>query len=273
MLEAPRASATVALLFRRELRGAAKSFLAWVLPTAGLIALTASMQKEMAERGSILEAKLAAMPEGLRAAMNISQLDVSDPVQFLAMNAMTWMLLGALFAGVLGGSLVAKEESFRTAEVLLSLPVRREAIVVGKALAGFVLVLAFDAVLLLAAYASYAAKGIRADGAALATMFAGAALVHVSLLAVALLASVALRRARTAMPLALGIVFGAWGIGVVSASGDRLAALAWLSPFKYADPPEVARMGLTAGAAVLPVLAVAASVAAVVLWSRKDIHA
>lgn len=90
-----------------------------------------------------------------------------------------------------------------------------------------------------------------------------------------LLAAAVSRKARSAPGLALGIVFGSYLIGVVSALKENARGLKLLSPYKWVDPTEIVQHGgVNLTAAVLLVgIGFAAIAAATVIYSRKDIHA
>jgi len=89
----------------------------------------------MAGDGGLLGTKLAAMPEAMKRALGISVLDCSRPPAYLALNFVYATLTTSLFGGILGATIVAKEEAQRTAELLLTLPVSRERVLAGKAIA------------------------------------------------------------------------------------------------------------------------------------------
>lgn len=135
------------LVLRRELAGNCKSFLLWTVPVAALVALTVSLQPGFAKQGSLLMAKFAAMPEGMRTAFGIGVLDLTRAPGYLATNFIYVTLTGSLLAGSFGAALLSREESMRTAELLLVQPVSRLQVVLGKAAAALLYALAFQAVI------------------------------------------------------------------------------------------------------------------------------
>jgi ABC-2 type transport system permease protein len=273
---APSTSFSIArVIFARELAFARKSFLAWTLPAALMQAMILVVQPEMAEEGSVFQAKLELLPKEMMAAFGLAKLDLTNPVAYLATNATLLWLLGALFAGVLGATIVSKEEAYGTGETLYTLPVSRGLIVIAKALAGLVPVALFDAVLLATALSTYAAISVSDyDRGLLTLLYVGGALLHMCVFALALVVSIRLRRPRGALPVALAFVFALYGTGVIGSLSDKLSFVAHVSPFRLVDPSDiVGRGGLAPGAALLPLITVAALALATALFARKDLHA
>lgn len=262
-------------VLRRELGFAWRSLLAWAIPGMAMIGLTASMQPEMAKEGSLFVAKLEMVPKELLVAFGIQAPDLGDPASYLATNFTVYELLGAAFAGILGATVLSKEEAFGTGELLYTAPVARRTVVLAKVAAGLALVELYALGLAAAAFAAFAAVGVTlARPAVLAAMFVAAGALFAATFALGLLATVRSTRPRNATSVALGVIFGLYGLHVVGGLSDALAALRALSPFRYAEAARVvAAHGLPAEVAVLPAVTLVAVVVSCVLFERKDIHA
>lgn len=274
MAEAATAGAVFANVLRRELKAAWRGAIGWWLPTALMLGMTLSIQPEMAKKGSMFEQKLEMMPQALMVAFGITAKNLADPVYYLATNFTLVQLLGAVFAGLLGAAALAREEAFGTAELLYATPAARRTIAGGKIAAALALIVLFDVGLLATALVSYASIGASlADVDVVIALFAATAALHAAAFGLGLLATVRLARPRGAPSLALGVVFGLYGLGVVGALDPRLSALRSLSPFRYAEPIQLVERHGAGGAIALVVLVVVSVVAAVMLFERKDIHA
>ncbi len=265
----------ILVIARRELGAQLRGALAWSVPTIGLLGITLAIQPEMSKSGSLFEAKLALLPPEVLAGFGMQTTRLSDPLVWLATNFTTPALLAGLFAGLLGASLLAREEQHHTAELLLVQPVSRAVIVLGKVLAAVALSFAVTAVMTIVSLAIYAAIDVGAyDVAGLVLMFLGLWWCELVVLALSLVASVLVPRARSATAVGLGVTFGLWGAGVVGAVSERLSMLAWLSPFHAADPAHITSTGsLPATAFALPLVAFAAVALTIACYRRKDIHA
>ncbi|HLL52670.1 MAG TPA: ABC transporter permease subunit [Myxococcaceae bacterium] len=265
-----------AIILRRELRAHLKSFLSWLLPVAGLLVMTISLQPSIAQEGGLLEAKLAAMPEAMRNAFGFGGLDFRRPAAYLATNFLYVTLTASLFGGLLGATLLSKEEALRTVEALLALPVGRAEVLAGKAAALVVYVAAFNAALLGTALVAFQAfVGDTGERGLVAALFLGTALLGLCFGAVGLLLSAVLKDARGAPGLTLGVVLGTYLLGMLSGLSAKADPLRWLSPYKLVEPSGIVQgSGLTAGAVgALLGGAVLALGAAVVLYRRRDIAA
>lgn len=260
---------------RREWRAHKKSMLLWAIAPALLQAMTLSMQPEMAKEGSLFEQKLAMMPKEMIQGFGLVTKNLSDPAWFMGTNFTIVLLIGAVFAALVGASLVAREESEGTAESLFALPVPRAVVVVGKVLAGVLLVVGLDVIVGAVAFATYAAIGVSlASSALIVAQLVAATLLHLAILGLALLASTLLRAPRAASSTGMGLALALYGVHSVGAMKVELAGLAKLSPFHYARPIAILEAGgLPADVVVLPLLFVVAVALALVRVERKDLHA
>lgn len=261
-------------VLRRELRAGWRSALGWWLPTALLLAMTVSLQPEMAKKGSLFEQKLEMMPKAVMVAFGIVAKNLADPVYYLATNFMLVQLLGAVFAALLGAAALAREEAFGTSELLFAMPAGRRTIALGKIAAALGLVAAFDAGLLATTFATYAAIDVTlAQPGQVVALFGATAALHAAVFALGLLATVRTARPRGATSLALGVVFGLYGLGVVGSLSEQMSALRSLSPFHYAMPLRILEGDAVGGVATLLGIAVVAIAGALVLFERKDLRA
>lgn len=262
-------------VLRRELGCAWKSLLLWALPGMAMIALTASMQPEMSKEGSLFAEKLAMVPKELLIAFGVQGADFGEPASYLATNFTVYQLLGAAFAGILGATVLAKEEAYGTGEMLYAAPVSRRTVVLAKVAAGLVLVEMYALGLAAAAFGTFAAIGVTlARPGVIAAMFVAAGALFAAMFALGVLVTVRASRPRNATSVALGAMFGLYGLHVVGALNESLSALRGLSPFRYAEAARVvAAGGLPAHVAVLPAVMLVAVAVACVLFERKDIHA
>lgn len=260
---------------RHELRTHWRSALAWFIPAACMLAMTLSVQPQMGKAGSLFQLKLDTMPRELMVAFGVSAMELSDPVSYLATNFTLYMLLGALFAALMGSAALSREETLHTAELLLTQPVERHTIVLGKMAGGLTLVTAFEVGLTGAAFGAYAIAGVHVERPGLMlSLFVGSLLVHSAVYLVSVAATVMVSRARAATPVALAVVFGSYGLGVVSLVANRLEGLRWLSPFRYAEAADIVTAGaLPASALGLVILGFLAVATALAAFNRRDIHA
>lgn len=269
---APRMFLTLA---RRELRRTRKGLVAWLVPAATLTALTVSVQPQMAQQGSVFEQKMKLMPPELLVAFGMRDANLTDPVSYLATNFTFILIIGAVFAALLGATLLTHEEAYGTGDMLWSLPMKRRVAVLAKVAVGILLIVVWEVAVAAVALATFKGAGVTlSDPGRVGLLFAGGAFVHLAVLGIALVATVRTRRPRAAATTGLGVALGLYGAGVGAALAEKLAALKWLSPFRYAEPSAIARTGaLPDEAWLLPVVLIATVVVAIVVYERKDLHA
>jgi beta-exotoxin I transport system permease protein len=264
-----------AIVFAHELRVNLRGLLAWLLPVGALLALTCALQRSYVDSG-LFEAKLQSLPAAMRHALGLELVDFRRPPVYLATNFLFVVLPSSLFAGLLGAALVAKEEILHTAELLYAQPASRGAILAGKAGALALHVIAFPATLGAIAIATLGAMAAAPLEAGLvAQLFAGAVTLAIAFAGLGMLIAALVRDARAAAPVALGLVFGTYLIGVISAIAAPAAPLRFLSPFKLVEPSTTVAAGGLAPvrAAALIALGVAAGALAIARYRRRDLHA
>jgi ABC-2 type transport system permease protein len=208
------------IVFGHELRQSLRTWLWWTVPVGLMATLTCALQPALAE--GLLAAKLEAIPEALRSALGFAIVDFKRPAAYLATNFTPVTLSTALFAGLLGAAAIAKEETLRTAELLYAQPTSRGRILLGKAAAVAVYVLAFPIVL---ATLSSITLGLVAEQPleldAIGEMFAGVLASSVCFGGVGLLIGALVRDKRSASGAALGVVLGSCSEATSSACSRR----------------------------------------------------
>ena len=264
------------LILTRELRANLKTFFAWAIPVGLLVAIAQSVQPSMAAPDSLLAAKLEVLPEGMKQAFGMTAGDLSRPASYLAVNFIYVTLTSTLFAGLLGASMLAKEELHHTAEALLSLPISRGAVFAGKLVATLALAAAYQLVMAAAGIGTLAAV-VTGDLQLplLVQVFAGAGLLSLTFGAIGLLVSTLVKEARSASGATLGIVLGTYLLGVMATLGGKAEKAGVISPYKLVEPGDIVAADGLEGVkvAALVAIGVAAASAAFVRFSRRDIHA
>jgi ABC-2 type transport system permease protein len=258
--------------FARELRGSLRTWLWWVVPVGALVAMTSALQPSLAN--GPLAAKIDSLPEGLRKAFGLEVVDFHRPVAYLATNFTMVALTSTLLAALLGANSIAREETLRTAELLYTQPISRTRILLGKALAVAIYIIAFPVVLALIAMILLGAVAERPlEPLAIIELFAGTTAVAVCFAGLGMLVATLVRDKRAATGAALGLVLGTYFLGVISAIAQPVAALRWLSPHKLAEAPRILAGGLDARAVVgLVLVGLAAAAAAIARYRTQDIH-
>ena len=264
----------VASVARREFGAGLRTALRWLAPLAGLLLLVCVLQPALAN--GPLATKIESMPALMRRAFGLELVDFHRPALYLAVN-FTYVAVGVgLFGGLLGARAIAQEEALRTADLLFVAPVRRSRILVGKAIAVACYVIALPAVLGAIAIATLGVVVDRPlEPALLVSMFAATTCLGICFAGVGMFVATHVRDARDANGATLGIVFGSFVLGIVSALTPVTAPLRYLSPFKLLEAMPVVAGG---GVPVLPALGctlagILLGAWAIARYERRDLHA
>jgi ABC-2 type transport system permease protein len=266
-------AAVVHWVIARELRAGARTFAAWWIPTAGLLALVCALQPSLAD--GLMTAKVQSMPEAMRRAFSVELVDFHRPVAYLSSNFLYVALSTGIFAARLGAGVIAKEEALHMAEMLYTQPVSRSAVLLGKAGAVAGYAVGFPVGLAAVALAVLAAVAQRPlEPGLIAAQFAAAAALGVCFGGLGMLVATLVRDARSAGGGALGVALGAWFVGALSGLAPAAAPLRWLSPYKIVEPSAITAGDLAAvRIAALVAIGVACGALAIARYRRRDIHA
>ena len=201
--------------------------------------------------------------------------DFSNPRQFLQVEFFTWSpVLMTVFSIIVGGALLAGEESAGTLELLLSQPLARRALFLGK-LAG--VAIAVIAILLLAGLGFLiSGQFVDLEGEVTAGELAIAPFVLLpfawfAITATMLVATLTPTRGRATGLMTLGAAVS-YVLNIVAGLVESLSWLRFFSPYHYSDAQRV----LTEGAhwpnqAVLLVAALLCAALALAAFGRREI--
>lgn len=144
-------------LLKHELRMGRKALAIWTAAIGGFIVCCIFLFPEMAGQMSSVSDMFASMG-AFTAAFGMDRLNFGTLTGFYAIECGNILGIGgALFAAMLSSNLLCKEEKERTAEYLLTHPVRRSQVVAGKLLAMLVQTVVMNAVVFLMAVVSIVA--------------------------------------------------------------------------------------------------------------------
>lgn len=130
-------------IYIRELKSEFKSFLYWLLG-AGLTVFASMSAFPMMEKSGVdISNFMKAMPRSLSILFGMNDLDMGTALGYHGILIYYVILAGVIYAAMMGGRLVSKEELQKTSEFLLTKPRARRSILLSKLLAGFTLILLF----------------------------------------------------------------------------------------------------------------------------------
>lgn len=260
-------------VFLREFRAHRKSLITWAVSLAGIVGLFMALYPAFASDIEGLNEVLANFPEAIKALVNITPETFMSVLGFYGYLLNFAWLAASIQAMNLGVGIISSEISGKTADFLMTKPVRRAEVVTGKLTAALAAILIMNAVFIAVSYGAVAATGAEFDGATLLLMSSTLLLLQLVFLALGALLSVTIPKIKSVVAVSLPTVFAFYIIGAIGDVLDNVE-LRWASPFRYFDPVYmITERGLEPEyLLVVAVFVVAAIAATYVIFAKRDIH-
>ncbi|MHB1340659.1 MAG: ABC transporter permease subunit [Coriobacteriia bacterium] len=260
-------------VFLREFRAYRKSTITWVISLSGIVGLFMALYPAFANDIEGLSEVLANFPEAIKALVNITPETFMSVLGFYGYLLSFAWLAASIQAMNLGVGIISKEIAGKTADFLMTKPVRRAEVVTGKLSAVLAVILLTNVAFIGASYLAVAATGASFDGGTLLLMSSTLLLLQLVFLALGALFSVTIPKIKSVVAVSLPTVFAFYIIGAI---GDVLenVELRWISPFRYFDPVYMISEGGLEAEYLLVVVAfvVVATAATYVIFAKRDIH-
>lgn len=222
-------------MFWRELRAHRRSLIVWCV--CMVLGVLSGMAKYPAYSAGTASSRLfAQLPHSLRALLGMADGDVTTLPGFYAFLFRYVQLTFAFHAALLGGGILAKEETDKTAEFLLAKPVSRAQVLTAKLMAAVVNVIVLNLVTFAVTVPAAAAYGKgHSIAGEVAAFHLSLLLLQLIFLAVGALCAAVRRNPAGAGAAASGVVLAAWAVEEITTLSSRVSFLNILSPFQYVD--------------------------------------
>ncbi|EKY28901.1 ABC transporter permease subunit [Clostridium celatum] len=268
-------------MFKFEFKRLLKGSIIWSLVCSALIVMFMLFFPSMKEMGmqELVGSKLEVLPEAFLEAFNISgATDFSNISDFSAYVLQYIIMAGGIYAAILGVSALVKEESEGTIEFLYSKPVTRNKIITAKVLANAVIFYIF--LIILGAITMAVSAVVKPEDIEMIDMFMdiktlyiGMALIGYIFMAIGFLISVFIKSSKKAIPIALGVFFASYILGIFSKLQDRLSGFIYFSPFDYAPPSEIIKNGFETKFIVIGLCIIFISITITyIMYNKKDFN-
>lgn len=261
-------------IIKRELRAHMKSLLIWI---GCIIAIVALMMSEFSafynnpEMGKILDT----MPKALMDAFAMNGANLTTVSGFVSLTSVYFYIALAVFAVLLGSSIISKEERDKTVEFFLTLPVSRQKVIVCKLISAIINCIIINAVSGLALYTTTAKYKPGADfytflGLILAAMF----IIQMIFLSIGMLLAAITKRYRKSGTYSVSILLAAYFLSVLVGMSSKIDFLKYITPFKFFEANYILREGSFEGVFLLISLGIiaAATAGVFVFYPKRDLH-
>lgn len=262
------------IVFLREMARNRKSFIIWTICLVGANLMMMAFFPYMDTKMNAVGDMIKQFPPELVAALSMDKLNFAEILNYFAYVFQYILLFSGVFGMMFGASILSKEESEKTAEFLLSKPVKRNGVISAKALCVLVYLVIFNVIMAVADFVTFEAMTDKEyNMTAFLVMHLGQLFLQLTFAAVGLLISVFVVKSKTILPVSLSVVLGTYFISMASAISEKLENLKYLAPFEFVNPaelsakPEFEPVYLVIMAAVI----VLSTAATYLFYNKKDI--
>jgi len=222
-------------IYLHELKFNYKSVLIWVSVAIVLmlfyIAFYSSFSIDMNSFVELMDN----LPDAMKSAMGIDISIIGSILGYYAFILIVILVCMSVQSIILGLSILSKEERGKIADFLLTKPISRIKIITAKLLSSLTIILFINIILFISNYLILLTVGGEVFNFKVYTLLTLPILfIQLLFFAIGFLISVILKKIKTVLPIAMGIVFGFY---FLSMFGDE--KLKVIMPFKYFDATEI----------------------------------
>lgn len=224
-------------LIKTEFKRNLKSLILWTVIVAGLALLMLMLFPAFEDIYADLEALLSGYPDGFLEAFGLGEngLEMDDIYGWFGVEGYLFVLLiGSVYAGLLGGGILAKEEDDQTIEFLLTKPISRTAIYLGKLIVVLINLALLNigvSIVLFVTFVSFDSM----DWTLWALYSFAPYIIQLIFASLGLFISVFVTKSRQVTSIALGIVLGMYVIDLISSLTESAENLKYITPYEYVN--------------------------------------
>lgn len=263
-------------IFFHELKAYRKSIIIWSIALIAIALLMFSMFSGISKDAESFKKLLEAYPPVVKNALGLSIDSVTSLLGFYSSLVLLYIVLcGAIQAMNLGVSIISKETRDKTADFLLTKPVKRQQIMTSKLLAAVTSLVITNIIYIVgASIIAQLVKNKAFDYKIFFLLSLTVLLVQLMFLFLGVIVSVSVSKIKSVLPISLSTVFGFFFIDMFSSAiGDK--ATRYITPFKYYDASYIIKnSAYETKYIIIEIIFIAASIlASYIIYSKKDIHA
>ena len=224
-------------MFRREMKINFKSFLIWTLILIGLFLIVFLIYPSIITDQNIemMNEMMKMFPEDVLKTFNMDISGIDTAFGWLKSEGYVFVLLiTGVYSGLLGSSILLKEESDKTIEYLNSLPITRNEIVISKLLCGFIYIILMILILGLFNFIGLSLSG-DFDVKTYILLSLTPMFSSLVIFVVCLFISTFTHKTKKTLGISLGIVFFSYFLQVVSEITKDVEWLKYFSIYTLAD--------------------------------------
>lgn len=263
-------------MFLHELKAYRKSMIIWSISLVLVSLLMMSMFPSIAKDADSFNKILNSYPASIKEALGISINSVASLLGFYSSFALLYVVLcGAIQAMNLGTGIISKEVRDKTADFLLTKPVKRRSIITAKLLSAVVSLIITNIIyIIFASFIAETVKNANFDYKTFLLLSFTLILVQFMFFSLGVLVSVVIPKIRAVLPISISTVFGFFFVSMLSSIiGDKV--IRYISPFKYYDAAYIIKNSAYDSKYILIelIFIIVSIIASYIIYCKKDIHA
>ena len=224
-------------MFKREMKINFKSFLIWTLVLIGLFLVVFLMYPSIinSENMEMMNEMMKVFPEEVLKAFNMDISSIDTAFGWLKTEGFVFVLLiTGIYSGILGSSILLKEENDKTIEYLNSVPVTRKKVVLTKILCAIIYI-----VLMVVALGKFNYIGLALSGEFDKKLYVLLSITpifsSIVIFALCLFLSTFTHKTKKTLGISLGIVFASYFLQIISEMSESTEFFKYISVFTLAD--------------------------------------
>lgn len=224
-------------MFKREMKINLKNFIIWTSILIGLFLVVFLVYPSIinSQNMEMMDEMMKMFPEEMLKAFNMDISSIDSAFGWLKTEGFVFVLLiTGIYSGILGSSILLKEESDKTIEYLNSIPVTRKNIVISKILCGLLYI-----TLMVLSIGVFNFIGLSLSGDFDKKLYILLSITpilsSIVIFAVCLFLSTFTHKTKKTMGISLGIVFASYFLNIISEMGEKTEFLKYISIFTLAD--------------------------------------
>jgi ABC-2 type transport system permease protein len=261
-------------IYFHELKAYRKTTIIWTLSLVVIVILFMSMFPTISKDADEFKKLLEGYPEGVRKAIGLNLDSFASLLGFYSYIFVYIALCGAIQAMNIGTAILSKEVREKTADFLLTKPVKRVTIITSKILAALTSLIFTNIIYIFSTLLIFSQiKDGNYNREIFYLISLSLFLIQVIYLAVGIFISVVFLKIKSVISVSLGTVFTTFIIGMLGSSADD-KALKYMSPFKYFEPNYIMENSSyeTSFLFTCVVLVLVLFIGTYVIYTKKDIN-
>lgn len=229
------------LLIKTEFKRNFRLFLLWAVIIIGLSLLMLSLYPTFQGSFGDIEAFLSSYPQGFLEAFGLGEggLDMTTAYGWFGMEGYLFVvLLGGSYSAILGSSILSKEEDDKTIEFLLSKPISRNHILIGKGLVTVINLVLLNLILFITLLITFSIVD-KVDFVTTVLLCLGGLILDLIFASISMAISIFVTKSRIIMSISVGVVIGLYFLDIIATLTEKLTFLKYLTPYEYVNAIDI----------------------------------